>query len=512
VNGISVGNNSYTVSIAKQELMLSTYNYPLIENITLDEQLKIKNNSFYDILSKGMEGIVDFEPGVIINEKDKTERSLPEVSWSLFGKKTSLTYALQDLTYDPFTNTYYEFKPDVDASNNVTFSELKREGIAKELQGFPTVSGVSGLKSQYYYPNLNYTINETAGKVYFTGGVFLKGKDVDKHNYLRNQYITTFDLEGNKTNEVALKFDYPRKLYYATKVDNGSLFLYGRAIVIGNKNNDPDKDNFWEVLIDEDGNEVFKHKLKATGGQGLFNPIAGFSKDSKLMVLSQNGGLVLDVMSIDKIGLAQSVGTQYQEISKQGDDGNEYRLHDKVVVNTLISTSGDAFVYGYYKKEIQKAGVDPSTKQPIEQIIEYPAVFAYQIGKDLKIKAHYIKKITNEKNQLPDVLMIDGGNGKIAWFTNYIASGSSSSARTRLMPFGIKEYDGSDVNKSRNYMLGCIDVVNQSVTFKAGAPSNYELSGKMPYFLSANAEFFVIGNTKSLTSGVHQVIIEKFTL
>ncbi len=513
VNGVAAGNNSYTLSIAKQELMFGAYKYPLIENITLDDQLNIKNNAFYDVLTKGMDGIVDFEPGVIINEKRKTDQSIPEVIWSVFGKKTSLSYRQQSLAYDPFTNTYYGYEPKIDDSKKVTFPELKEESFAKELSDFPTVTETSGLKSQFYQPNLSsYAIAETSGKVCFTGGVMLKGKDVDKYNYLRNQYITTFDLTGKKTNQVELKFDYPRKLYHANKLNNGTggaIFLYGRATGIGKKNNDPNKANFWAVLVDEDGNETFKHKLKVSGGIGIFKPIASFSRDDKVIVLSQNGGLVWDVMSIDKIGLAKNVNNETKNIPQSGIDGDEFRYHDKVVVNTLVTKTGEALVYGYYRKELQKAGVDPATKKAMEQIVEYPAVFAYQIGKDLKIKASYNQKIANKKNELPIVDMMDMGNGKVAWMTRYTTSGNSSSARTQLQAFALKDQDLT-ANKSQNYTLGIINVTDQSAIFKSGRSSNYELSNKMPYFFNPNGELLVIGNTKSPVSGVHQVIVEKF--
>ncbi|MTI31374.1 hypothetical protein E1171_11180 [Cytophagales bacterium RKSG123] len=457
-----------SLSVLKQEeLRKDKINLPIYApyfmHYVLDEQLELKEQNFRELRS-AMRGedyslIKDF-PGAFSGHPEKKTNTgrLLKMNQSLSGNPW-IGFNEKEYFYDISSDRFYTNMLIVEKGKTPEEDILKVKKGLNKSQELPTVypqhEQVEGLKKQRFMAWVDDSFSDAkAHTLIVPGGIRIRGKKLDKHNHYKQQFILTFDQEGQEINKITLPFQYPRSIEYSQGLNkkqvfsnhstyDSYVFIYERVFGIGKKNNDPDPLNHWIVHVGKQGREIFKTKIhigKKYGGKVLFAHNQG---DALILLFKED---------TDKFGLMKfNEGKQeftktisYTE-SKSFLKGNGEGMSKSIGKSFIVQgaktlNNGDFLFYGQYKEEVTKAIRDPKTLELNPAVYAYPQAVALHFSTEGEFKGQYAVDLKDWKFKAPSLLsemeIFETSNNQLLWVIHNVKSTQVKGNDKFLLPYG----------------------------------------------------------------------------
>jgi hypothetical protein len=209
------------------------------------------------------------------------------------------------------------------ATNPLSNSNNSNEDAPRKEQNMVALDG--------YIPAFEAKPILTSSDQKIFNGILGQKNEDDKWAHYKNIAFVTFDNKGNILQKDTVAFQYIRRTYHASVVqdfagkEKGFVYFFGGLVTLGGKKEkDPMENNFQIVYLGLDGKIKFKHTFQRgipTNKFGL-SPVAVIEKDGKLIVwnVRTDKGLAEstpEILTFDEKGM--TVKVEKADITKNAD-------------------------------------------------------------------------------------------------------------------------------------------------------------------------------------------------
>lgn len=245
-------------------------------------------------------------------------------------------------------------------------------------------------------------------------------KTEEKYSEYKYLVFATYDQQGNMLNTCEASLPFPRNLAASmllrskTNPDEivGKAFFFKRMIMFGKKYNDPEKNNFEIVVLDNQGKLIIYKTFKVGDAEKSgFNPYYAMLDGTRVWVLG-------NYLNSNTYGfIIKTFGTDGSETTKEIDKEiiNTKKLYDKNVskrssnafdgvgitfnvsqefisMGHVLASNGDLLIWGRVTKQVDDPNYKPDPNQSSmfkPQVTQYCDLACIHINQASELKAIY---------------------------------------------------------------------------------------------------------------------------
>lgn len=270
--------------------------------------------------------------------------------------------------------------------------------------------------SENVTPSQNYCMDDINQNI----ATYFGKKTEEKYSEQKYLVFATYNQQGNMLNTCEVNLPFPRNLAASmllrskTNQDEivGKAFFFKRMMMFGKKYNDPEKNNYEIVAIDNQGKLILYKTFKVgDADKSGFNPYYAILDGPKVWVLgdysnSNNFGFIIKTFGTDGSETTKEIGKEIINTKKLYDKnvstrsskvfdgvGITFNVSQEFIgMGHVLASNGDLLIWGRTIKKVDDPNYKPDPNQPSmfkPQVTQYCDLACIHINQASELTALY---------------------------------------------------------------------------------------------------------------------------